>query len=132
MCQKCKRIFSKIKQPHSCHDILLRQHFKNREKTKELFDLLIKKINNEIGKCKIISIPCCIHLFGKYDFLAALPKKEKLEIRFALNRKLNSPRLKQSVRMSTNVIKNCIDITTKQEIDKEFIEWLKESYHLKD
>lgn len=97
-----------------------------------MFDYLLERVKRDIGKCKIISIPCCVHLFGKYDFLAALPKKDRLEIRFALDRKLGTPRLKQAVPMSAKVFKNCFDVFSKDEIDKEFVGWLKESYHLKD
>jgi len=61
-----------------------------------------------------------------------LPKKDKLEIRLGLNRKLDTSRLKQSVPMSTKDIKNCIDLTTIEEINKELIVWLNEAYHLKD
>lgn len=131
-CAKCGRIFTKAKQPHSCNKISLELHFKNKDKAKKLFEYLVKQISEKIGNCKIISISCCIHLFGNYDFLAALPKKDGLEIRFALDRVLNSQRLKQSVPLSTKVFKNCFEITSKKEIDKEFIEWLSESYHLKD
>ena len=130
-CNKCGRIFEKAKQPHSCKKVSLEQHFKNKEKAKELFDYLVKRVNAEIGKCKIISIPCCVHLFGNYDFLAALPKKDRLEIRFALNRELDTPRLKQSVPMSAKVFKNCIDITKVEEIDRELIEWIAEAYFFK-
>ena len=130
-CTKCERVFEKAKQPHSCHKIPLKEHFKNKEKAEKLFNYLVERVNN-IGKVKIISIPCCVHLFGKYDFLAALPKKDSLEIRFVLNRELGSPRLKQSVPMSTNVFKNCFEITSEKEVDNEFIGWLEESYHLKD
>ena len=130
-CTKCERVFEKAKQPHSCHNVPLKEHFKNKEKAEKLFNYLVERVNN-IGKVKIISIPCCVHLFGKYDFLAALPKKDSLEIRFVLNRELGSPRLKQSVPMSTNVFKNCFEITSEKEVDNEFIGWLEESYHLKD
>ncbi|MFC1711637.1 DUF5655 domain-containing protein [Patescibacteria group bacterium] len=131
-CVTCGRIFKNTNQPHSCKKIPLEKHFKNKEKAKELFGFLVKQINKQVGKCKIISIPCCIHLFGTYDFLAALPKKDGLEIRFALGRKLKSPRLNQSVSLSQKVFKNCFNICAKKEIDKEFIGWLNESYHLKD
>jgi hypothetical protein len=83
-CSKCGRIFKSAHQPHSCKRIALEKHFENKEKAKELFGFLVEQINSKIGKCKIISIPCCVHLFGKYDFLAALPKKDRLEIRIAL------------------------------------------------
>lgn len=132
ICSKCGRIFAKNKQPHSCHKIPLEQHFQNKAKAKEIFEYLVDQINKKIGKCNIISIPCCVHLFGKYDFLAALPKKDKLEVRFAFDKKIDSPRLKISVPMSNKIFKNCFDISSIKEIDDEFIGWLKASYHLKD
>ncbi len=131
-CSKCGRIFEKSKQPHSCHQVPLEQHFKKKEKAKDLFDSLVKQIKGKIGKCRIISLPCCVHLFGRFDFLAALPKKDKLEIRFALERQLDSQRLKQAVPLSSHVFKNCLDIHTMAEIDQELISWLHEAYHLKD
>lgn len=130
ICSKCERIFEKENQPHSCKKIPLEQHFINKAKAKELFDYLVKLVNEEIGKCKPISFSCCIHLFGRYDFLAALPKKNRLEIRFALNKKL-----KQAitcVSLSARAYKNCFDIYSKEDFDNEFVGWLKESYHLKD
>jgi hypothetical protein len=131
-CPNCGRIFEKAKQPHSCRKIPLEEHFKNKSKAKELFDLLHKRIGQEIGSCRIISIPCCIHLFGHYDFLAALPKKDRLEIRFALDEKLNSPRLKQGVAMSNRIYKNCTDISSSEDIDEDLVGWLTRSFHLKD
>ncbi len=131
-CPKCGRIFEKSAQPHSCRKIPLEQHFQNKHQAKELFDFLVKQIEVKIGKCQTISLPCCIHLFGNYDFLAALPKKDRLEIRFGLDQKLDTPRLKQAVPMSAKVFKNCFDITTKREIDKELFNWLERAYHLKD
>lgn len=130
-CSKCGRIFKKTKQPHSCRKIPLAKHFKNKEHAKELYEYLLDQINDKAGPCKVISIPCCIHLFGKYDFIAILPKKYGLEIRFALDRKLKTERLKSSVPMSSKVFKNCFDIKNKEEIDNELLGYLKESYSLK-
>lgn len=110
----------------------IKQHFLNKPLAKELFNYLVDQINNNVGKCKIISIPCCIHLFGNYDFLAALPKKDGLEVRFALDRVLDSPRLKVSVPLSQKTFKNCFEIRSNKEFDQEFIGWIKESYNLKN
>ncbi|MFC1647096.1 DUF5655 domain-containing protein [Patescibacteria group bacterium] len=110
----------------------LENHFKNKEKAKDLYDYLVKEINTNIGKCKIISIPCCVHIFGTYDFLAVLPKKDRLEIRFAFDCEIDSPRIKTSVPMSKKVYKNCLDIFSQKEIDTELMEWVNRSYHLKD
>lgn len=130
-CPKCSRIFKTENQMHSCKKIPLEDHFKNKEKAKKIFDCLFKLINTKVGKCRIISLPCCVHLFGNYDFLAALPKKDKLEIRFSLNRILDSSRLKQSVPVSSKYYKNCTDISDTSEIDDELFKWLTESYLLK-
>lgn len=117
---------------HSCRVIPLEEHFKNKEKAKEIFDYLVQEINTKIGKCKIISLPCCVHLYGHYDFLAAIPKKEGLEVRIAGVRKIESKRLKICVPMSLKVFKNCFEIKSGGEIDEEFLGWVGESYHLKD
>jgi hypothetical protein len=131
-CPKCGRIFEKEGQGHSCHVIALSEHFKNKEKAKEVFDYFVEQVNKTVGTCKIISLPCCIHLFGKYDFLAVLSKKEGLEIRFALDRKIDSPRLKICVPMSLKVFKNCFEIKSKEEVNAEFLGWVKEAYRLRD
>ena len=129
-CSKCGRIFSKENQPHSCKKIPLEEHFTNKGKAKDLFDFLVALINKEIGTTKTVSLPCCIHLFGVYDFLAALPKRDKLEVRFALDKEL--VKAKFCVPLSTTTYKNCFDIYSKEQFNHEFVGWLKESYHLKD
>lgn len=130
-CSKCGRIFKSARQPHTCKKVPLGKHFEGKEKARKLFDALVEKINSEIGKCKVISLPCCIHLFGKYDFLAALPKKDRLEVRFAMDRELGGTRIKACVPMSAKVFKNCLDVYGESEIDKELMGWLKQSYGLR-
>jgi hypothetical protein len=130
-CPKCGRIFTKASQPHSCKKVPLESHFQGKIKARELFDFLVARIQDQISDCQIISIPCCVHLFGTYDFLAALLKKDRLEIRFALDRCLDTPRQKICVPMSSKIFKNCFDISTQTELDREFMDWIKESYHLK-
>lgn len=131
-CSKCGRIFEKEGQVHSCQIMPLEKHFENKEKAKEIFEHLFKKINKEVGKCEIVSLPCCVHLFGSFDFLAALPKRDRLEIRFVLNSVLRSPRLKQAVPVSAKGFKYCIDVCKIEEIDGELVGWIGEAYHLKD
>lgn len=131
-CPNCGRIFIKASQLHSCKKVPIGSHFINKATALELYNFLLRQIETNIGKYKVVSLPCCIHLFGNYDFMAVLPKKDSIEIRFALNRPLNTPRLKVSVPMSAKVFKNCFDIGSNKEIDSEFMKWLKESYHLKD
>lgn len=131
-CTKCGRVFDKSKQPHSCRRISVEEHFRNKKTAKELFETLVNSVKSRVGNCVIVSLPCCIHLYGNYDFLAALPKKAHLEIRFALSRVLTSPRATQSIPLSQSAYKNCINIFKKEEIDEELLGWIAEAYHLKE
>ncbi len=131
-CPKCHRIFKNTNQPHTCKSVPPDKHFETKPKAKQLFDLLLRKIGDNVGKFNIISLPCCVHLYGTYDFLAALPKTDRLEIRFALDRKIDSPRLKVCVPMSAKTFKNCFDISTPSQLDHELINWIRQSYLLKN
>lgn len=116
---------------HSCRTIPLSDHFKNKILAKEIYDELLKRTQKEVGSCEEISLPCCIHWYGRYDFIALLPKKDKLEVRVGLNRTVKNSRIYTSVPMSTTSIKNCLFLNSTKEIDKELMEWIKESYFLK-
>jgi hypothetical protein len=131
-CPTCKRVFNKENQPHSCKIKPLSDHFKNKEKAKELFEYLFEYINTNVGKSKVISIPCCIHLFGKYDFMAVLPKKDKIEIRFALNKKIDNRLVKEQIPVSSKLFKICLEIYSKDDLDENIIDYFKTSYYLKD
>lgn len=131
-CPYCFRVFERQGQMHTCSKKPLEEHFANKKLAKEIFEYILKKINTEIGKADIVSIPCCVHLFGKYDFFAALPKRDGLEIRFALNRELTGGRIKQVVPVSQVSYKICIDLKSVKDIDAELLSWISESYHLKD
>lgn len=129
-CPKCGRIFKRKGQMHSCRKYPKEKHFENKEYAKDLYKILLKSIDNKVGKVKEISLPCCIHLFGKYDFIAILTKKDHLEIRFALDEKLNSKRIINCVPLSKKKFKNVLKVYEKKEIDKELMGWLKRSCEL--
>lgn len=97
-----------------------------------LFGILKQSIADKVGPVKVISLPCCIHLFGTYDFLAVLPKRRGvLEIRFGLDRALKNKRIFVSVPTSKTSYKNCLRIGSGKEIDAELLGWIRESYNVK-
>jgi hypothetical protein len=131
-CPKCGRIFEKKNQVHSCRRYPLEKHFKGKEDVaKPLFNDLKAKIKRSIGPIKVISLPCCIHFFGLFDFAAVFPLKDKIRIHFALDHKLKSSRVDKSSKYSASRFMHSIDIESKKRIDKELIGWLKEAYHLR-
>lgn len=131
-CPTCNRQFVRTKQQHSCKHVSIESHFSNKNHAKTLFDHLQTSIKQAIGPYTVLSLPCCIHLSGPYDFLAVLPKKDRIEIRFILHREISSPKRKTSVMVSNTTIKHCIDVQSVQDIDTELLGWLTEAYHLFD
>lgn len=130
-CPKCHRLFEKKNQMHTCATKPLKDHFTNKPEAHELFLVLLKKINNQVGEVKVISIPCCIHLYGTYDFMAILPKKDGvLELRFALDRPLKNKRVYISIPVSKTSHKNCLLIRNAKDINTELLGWLKQACNL--
>lgn len=127
-CPKCNRTFKREGQPHSCKSIPIEQHFNNKELAKELFDALLERVNKDIISCKILSLPCCVHLFGNRDFVATLPRKDRLELHFSSSNAIESPRIARSIQTSKNVYLNYVDITKREDIDDELMDWLRNSH----
>jgi len=131
-CPTCERQFKRISQQHSCARKPINDHFVNKYETYKLYQTLLHTIGSKVGNFKVLSIPCCIHLVGGYDFIAILPKRRGvLELRFALNRALKNKRIFASVSLSSKSYKNCLLIKFSDDINSELITWLKESYELK-
>lgn len=128
-CPRCNRTFRRTKQPHSCKTVSLESHLRHGE-LRSLFEHLLDEVNRKVGKCEVLSLPCCIHLVGKYDFLAVLAKKERLEIRFVLERELANSRVKRSARISRTLYKHVVDVHADDDIDEELLSWVREAYHL--
>jgi hypothetical protein len=124
-------MFQRVRQQHSCATKPLSEHFKNKPEAFNLYKKLLSVIKIKVGKYKVISIPCCIHLFGKYDFLVILPKKDGIiEIRIALDRAIKDKRIVNCVPLSSKCYKNCLNINSPADIDSKLIGWIKESYSL--
>jgi hypothetical protein len=124
-CQTCKRSFERTNQQHSCKTVSIEEHFSNKPVARNLFDTLVEKVSRTVAPVEPLSLPCCLHLIGKSDFLALLPYKDKLEVRFSLPNGLKSERIVASVPINATHTKYCIDIFNTDEIDTELLEWIK-------
>ena len=129
-CPKCGREFNKEKQSHSCVVYPIKNHFKDKGKGKLLFELLVKKIEKEIGEVKIESLPCCIHLVSSYTFSGVWISNNKIRIDFRVDYQLKSKKVVKEVKLSKNRTIYYIDIEREEDIDKELLKWIKDSYYL--
>jgi len=128
-CPRCNRTFRRTRQPHSCRTVSLESHLRQGE-MRSLFEYLLDEVNSKVGKCEVLSLPCCIHLVGKFDFLAVLAKRERLEIRFVLKRELANSRVQRCARIAKTQYKHCVDVQAAEDIDEELLSWVREAYHL--
>jgi hypothetical protein len=126
-CPKCKRKFEKKNQQHSCNIYPIENHFKNKEKGKELYDELIKKLKTKF-KFYIESLPCCIHLVKTSTFAAVFPLKDKIRVTFSLKYKLKNLRIRKFFKISETNYHYQIEINDKKDIDQEILTWIKEAY----
>lgn len=129
-CEKCKREFQKTNQSHSCRPFPLPQHFKGKEKARELFDYLKAQIEKKIGPVKIESLECCIHFVGNYTFGACWALKDKIRIDFRVDYPIQTKREHKLNKISANRYLYYFDIYEKSEIDAELLNWMHDSYSL--
>jgi hypothetical protein len=106
-------------------------HLPPRSAARSLFDALLAAIENRVGPCGVVSLPCCIHLAATDDFLAVLPKSDRLEIRFTLHRRLDSPRIRACSQTGRTLHKHSVDVSQVEHIDAELLGWLREAYRLR-
>lgn len=134
-CPKCNREFEKKGQQHSCTPYPLEKHFKGKEQiAKPLYNAFIKKIESGIGKVKIESLPCCIHLvadYAPYTFGCVYALKDGIRIHFASETEIKSNRIQKFAKTSSTKFLNSLDIKSTKEMDKELMGWIKEAYEMK-
>jgi hypothetical protein len=133
-CPKCKRVFQKKNQGHSCTVYPVEKHLKNKDYAKKLYNELKKIIGKKIGKFSIESLPCCIHFVAtatNYTFMCVYALKNGIKIHFTLPTTVNSSRLQRYSKMSSQRYLYELNIKTTGEIDSELIAWLKKAYKMK-
>jgi hypothetical protein len=124
-CPTCNRSFQRTRQTHSCRTVRLDDHFHRRDALRPLFDRLVAAVSDEVGQCEIVSLPCCIHLAHEHDFLAVLPRRNHLEVRFSLPEELHHARVKRSARISRSAVKHSVHVAVPDDIDSELLAWLR-------
>lgn len=129
-CIKCNREFSKKNQSHSCVVYPIEEHFKGKEYSTNLFKVLVKKIEKNIGEIKIESLPCCIHLVSDYTFSGVWLLKDKLRLDFRVNYQIDSEKIIKQEKLSSNRYLYYIELKEEKDIDIDVLKWIKDSYFL--
>jgi hypothetical protein len=131
-CPKCGREFKRKDQPHSCRTWPVENHFKNKENVRPLFEEFKKKLEEAVGPFKVRSLHCCMHFVSDFSFLATFPMKDRIKIHFVVGRRIENPRIVNSVKITKKNYKYRVDVRTKEELDDELMSWLKDAYNLRN
>jgi hypothetical protein len=128
-CPDCGRGFTRVRQSHSCRSVALDEHLRD-EGARALFERLLTIVRADVGACEVVSLPCCIHLAATYDFLAVLPRRDRLEVRFVLPRRLDDPRITHWSQTGAHAYKHAVDVTDPDDLDPTLLGWIREAYQL--
>lgn len=129
-CPKCKRIFRRNKQQHSCAFYPAEKHFEGKAYAKKLYGYLKSTVRKKVGPFTVESLPCCIHFVNKkaYTFAAVFALKDRIRIHLASEKEQKSSHIKEFSKMSSFRCLYSIDIKDKTEIDAELVRLLKQVF----
>jgi hypothetical protein len=131
-CPDCGRTFRRQAQPHSCRTMNLEDRLPHDHVMRPVFDCLRHRLTSAVGACDVVALPCCIHLVGEHDFVAVLPRRDRLEVRFALPLELDSRRVKRSAQIARSSWKHSVDITADDDVDDELLGWLHQAHEAQE
>ncbi len=130
-CIKCNREFKKENQTHSCVIFQIENHFKGKEELgKKLFYEFVDKIEDYIGKVKVESLPCCIHLVSSYTFCGVWILKDKIRFDIRLDRKIKNSKVTKEYQISKNRTMYHFELANIDDLDDDLLGFIKEAYFL--
>jgi hypothetical protein len=109
-CPTCGRTFRRSGQTHSCRVVPLDEHFRDQPEARVLFDRLVAEVAATVGPCEVSPLRCCVHLSTGVDFLALLPKHDRVEVRFTLRDEVDAPRILHSTQISASAVKHSLEV----------------------
>lgn len=115
---------------HSCVVYPIENHFKNKEFSKNLFLELATKVEKHVGEMTIDSRPCCIHLDNDSTFVAIWLLKDIIRLDFSTTNEIESSRILKYEKIAAHRYINYLELKSSDDIDQEFLNWIKESYDL--
>lgn len=130
-CPKCKRIFKRKDQSHSCILISKESLFTKRSpELKKLYDKIVKEVN-KFGKYREETMkPDVIFFKTKSTFLGIKVKKNHLDVEFYLEKLENVLPVTKYLQTSKNRVVHLVPIDQREDINKQLISWIKRSYDL--
>ncbi len=130
ICPTCKKRFRNRNQEHSCALVDIERHFKNKSpEIRTIYDRLMAAIRN-FGTIEVNSVKTSIQVRAGANFLSIMPKRNKVQIEFQLNREVLAPPVYRNLRISRNRVLHYAVLESTKDINARMIRLLRESYDL--
>jgi hypothetical protein len=137
-CARCGRRFANKNQSHACGKLDLAHHFAGKPGLiREMFDRLVQELR-AIGPVEVLPEKTRIAFQVRMSFAQVTPRKNWLDGHVVLARRLENPRFRRIDTISPRNHVHVFRIARPEEIDGEFVSWLREAYavgkqeHLRD
>jgi predicted transport protein len=130
-CPKCGRTFKRKDQQHACTLISKESLFAKRpSELKDLYTKIVKEVK-KFGDYREETVnPDVIFFKTKSTFLAVKVKRDHLDIEFFLDHLEDVPPVSKYLQTSKHRVAHVVPIDRSEEINKQLIRWIKNSYEL--
>ena len=130
-CPKCKRVFKRKDQQHTCTLISKEALFSKRPaQLKALYETIVKELRN-IGDYREETVnPDVIFFKTQSTFLAIKVKKDHLDVEFFLDHVDKHPAISKYLQTSKHRVAHVVQLDREEDINKQLIGWIKSSYSL--
>jgi len=131
-CDQCGRDFANRNQSHACGQHDLDHHFAGkRPEIRRLFDAFVGAVK-AIGPTRIVPEKTRIAFQVRMSFAQLTPRRNWIDGHFVLARRVEHPRFRRDETFSPRNDLHAFRLTSIDEIDDEFREWLAEAYRVGD
>ncbi len=130
ICPDCKKEFRNKNQEHSCARVPIDDHFKNKPgQIRMIFDRLMQEAH-QFGDISVNPVKTSIQVKAGATFLSVRTKRDRVEIEFQLGREIAKLPITRSFRISKNRVLHTAVLERFDQVNKELVGWLQESYEL--
>jgi hypothetical protein len=130
-CPICGRMFANRNQTHTCVPLRdLGDHFRGKSlEVRATFDAIVDAVR-QFGPVTILPEKTRIALHSRMSFAAFVPRRHWLNGHLVLARRVDSPRFSKIETFSPNNILHAFRLSSRSEVDAQFIGWLEEAYEV--
>jgi hypothetical protein len=130
-CPRCGRTFANRNQSHACTPLGdLDKHFDGKAAVvRKTFDEVLAAVN-ALGPVQVLPEKTRIALHARMSFAAFVPRSTWLDGHLVLARRIDSNRFRRIETFSPRNVLHAFRLTSPQEVDAEFRQWLAEAYQV--